>query len=44
MEVHICECTLGCTFSIALENEGEKIIMKKKENITPNLEQVLEEQ
>ncbi len=44
MEVHTCKCTQGCTFSTASRNEGERIIMKKKENITPNLEQVLEEQ
>jgi hypothetical protein len=31
MEVHTCKCTKGCTFSTALGNEGERIIMKKGE-------------
>jgi hypothetical protein len=44
MEVHTCECTKGCTFSTALGNEGERITIKKKENVIPNLEQILEEQ
>ncbi len=29
MEVHTCEYTEGCTFSIASGNEGERITTKK---------------
>jgi hypothetical protein len=29
MEVHTCEYTEGCTFSIASRNEGERITTKK---------------